>query len=327
MLITSASLDALRTTFSLLYRGAYDATPVWYQELATEVPSKTRSNTYGWLAQNIRLRKWIGPRTAQNLTEHSYLINNAFFEGTIEVLKEDITDDNLGVYSAQLLPQLAQAAKKHPDQLLTYGCFYTNPKGFDGKALFATDHPTYAKNAADPQTYSNAYTLPLTPDNFNTVWSNMVGLTGEDGQPLLVIPNKLVVPPQLKLRAEQITKSSTILQAIQNVAATENVGAAGVDNMLKGWAEPLILPELASMPNTWYLADTTRPIKPFVRQLHTPYFFVARFNPDDPRVFTDRIFTFGCEGRGAVGVTLPFLIARSMPAGDSLPTVPAEYQT
>lgn len=325
MIITSATLDALRTDFSLVYKTAYNNTPVWYLELATDIPSKSKSNTYGWIAQQLRLKKWIGPRTSTNLAEHSYQLFNHPFQETVEVDKYDIEDDNLGVYSAQALPELAQAAKKHPDQLITSGLFYSNPKVFDGKTLFATDHPTFAKNAADAQTYKNDWTLPLTPDNFNTVWSNAASFTGEDGQPLMVLPNKLVVPPQLKLKAEQITKSSTILQAIQNVAASENVGAAGVDNMLKGWAEPLILPELALMPNTWYLACTTRPIKPFVRQLRSPYIFVARFNPDDPAVFEKHLFTFGAEGRGTVGATLPFLISRSMPSPDTLPTVPLEF--
>src|SRR5258708_7921235 len=107
MLITSASLDGLRTTFSLLYKGAYDTCPIWTPELATELPSKSKSNTYGWLAKQIRLRKWLGARTAQNLAEHSYQLFNSPFEGTIDVDKYDLEDDNLGVYSAQMLPELA----------------------------------------------------------------------------------------------------------------------------------------------------------------------------------------------------------------------------
>jgi phage major head subunit gpT-like protein len=325
MIITSATLDALRTEFSLVFKTAYDSTPVWYLELATELTSKSKSNTYGWIAQQLRMKKWLGARTVTNLSEHSYQLGNSPFQETVELDKYDIEDDNLSVFASMTLPELAQAAKKHPDQLLTYGMFYTNPKAFDGKALFATDHPTFAKNASDPQTYSNSFTLPLTPDNFNTVWANAASFTGEDGQPLMVLPNRLIIPPQLKLKAEQITKSGTILQAIQNVAGSENVGAAGVDNMLKGWAEPLVLPELSLMPQTWYLACTTRPLKPFVRQLRTPYTFVSRVDPSDPKVFDQHVFTYGAEGRGTVGCTLPFLISRSMPAGDSLPTVPAEY--
>jgi phage major head subunit gpT-like protein len=325
MIITSATLDALRTEVSLIYKTAYEATPVWYTELATEVPSSGRSNTYGWLAQQLRLRKWVGARVAQNLSEHSYTLTNVPFEGTVEIDKYDVLTDNLGIYKAQMMPELAQAAKKHPDQLLTYGIFYKNPKGFDGKTLFASDHPTYAKNAADPQSYTNDYALELTPDNFNTVWAAQATLRGEDGQPLLALPNRLICAPQLRRRAEEICKASTVAATIQNVAKTQNVGGAGVDNVMKGWAEPLLLPELSLMPNTWYLACTTRPLKPFLRQLHTPYQFVARFNPEDPKVFDEKKFTVGVDGFGTVGTTLPFLIARSMPSGDSLPTIPDDF--
>src|ERR1700722_18792862 len=100
MIITSASLDALRTTFSLVYKGAYDVCPVWYPEVASDLPSSSRSNTYGWLAKQIRLRKWLGPRTVHNLAEHSYQLFNSPFEGTVDVDKYDIEDDVLGVYSA-----------------------------------------------------------------------------------------------------------------------------------------------------------------------------------------------------------------------------------
>src|SRR5262249_1963645 len=159
-----------------------------------------------------------------------------------------------------------------------------NPKAFDGKTLFANDHPTYAKSASDPQTYSNDYTLELTPDNFSTVWSAMVSYRGEDGQPLMVIPNRLIVPPQLKQRALSIVQAGTVAQIIQNVAKNQTVAAAAVDNVLKGWAEPLVIPELSLMPNTWYLACSSRAIKPFVRQLRTAYSFTARFDPTDPKV-------------------------------------------
>jgi phage major head subunit gpT-like protein len=322
MIITQATLDALRTEFSLLFKEAYEGTPVWYQELATEIPSSSRNNTYGWLAKQVRMRRWIGARAAINLGEHSYTIDNAPYEATIEIDKYDIEDDNLGVYKAQAMPMMAEAAKKHPDLLLAYAIFFKNPKTFDGKTLFAHDHPTFAKSVSDPQTYDNDYALELTPDNFSTIWAAMTSIRGEDGQPLMVLPNRLVVPPQLKLRAEQITKAGTLAQVIMNVAKNQNVGAAAVENMLKGWAEPLVIPELSLMPDTWYLACTTKAVKPFVRQLRSPYTFTPRFDPTDPKVFDQHVFTFGCEGRGAVGTTLPFLIARSNGAANALPTVP-----
>jgi phage major head subunit gpT-like protein len=308
MLISSATLDGLRTEFKLGFNTAYAATEPWWSKLATQVPSSAKSNTYGWIAQVIKLRKWLGPRVSVNLSEHVSTIINSPFEGTVEVLRDDIEDDNLGLYSALIVPELAQATKKHPDQLLA-AMLAANPLCFDGIALFSASHPTYATAGA---VYSNSFALTLNADNFNTVWSAMVSYTGEDGQPLLVNPMTLFVPPQLKLVANQIMNSTTAAVPIKNVAASENVGGASIDNMMKGWAEVVVLPELAGSPKTWYLADTSKAIKPSIYQVRRAPEFVSRFDPTDPKVFDQRVFTFGVDYRGEVGPTLPFLIARSV---------------
>lgn len=304
MQISHATLDGLRVTFSLIYEKAYSDTPVWSPKLATESPSTTATNEYGWIAQQVKLREWLGPRVAQNLAEHRYTLRNKKFEGTVRVSRDDIEDDNLGMYKSMHIPQLAQAAKKHPDELLA-ALLTANPTAFDGKALFASDHPTYDKAGT---TYDNDYSLDLDATNFNTVWSAMSAYTGEDGNPIGVTPNLLVVGPLLKKAALELMQSTTIVQTIQNVAGSENVGAAAVENMLKGWADVLVIPELSG--TKWYLADVTKPVKPFIHQTRTSPEFVSQEDPQSARVFELDEFTYGVRVRRAMGVSLPFLIAR-----------------
>ena len=88
MIITQANLDALRTEFKTGWQDAYNKAEVMYTKYATEIPSSSKSNTYGWVAQMLKLRQWVGPRIAQNLSEHSYTLNNITFEGTVEVGRE-----------------------------------------------------------------------------------------------------------------------------------------------------------------------------------------------------------------------------------------------
>ncbi len=306
MIITQATLDALRVTLSTVFDKAYGATEPWSTKLSTEVPSTTASNRYGWIAQSIVLREWLGPRQAVNLSEHAHTITNRKFEGTVEVDRDQIEDDNLGLYSGLIVPQLAQATKKHPDQLLK-ALIQANPVGFDGKALFANDHPTF--NGAG--TYDNLFaSSALTAPNFDTNWSVMASYTGEDGLPLTVMPNLLIVPPQLKRTALELMQSSNIARAVQNVAGTENVGAASIDNVMKGWCDVMVIPELSNQATTWYLADTSKPIKPFITQKRRAPEFVSRDNIQDPKVFDQEKFTYGVSYRGEVGATLPFLIAK-----------------
>lgn len=311
MIISNASLSALRTTFSLIFGDGYQKTAPWWPKMATEVPSTSKSNTYGWVAQALKLREWIGPRIAMNLTERGQVIENKPFEGTVEVDRDDLEDDNLGLYSALLIPQLAEATKKHPDELIA-DLLAANPLCFDGKALFAADHPTYAP-VGSTQTYDNDHALALTADNFNTVWSTMVSIVGENGRPLKINPQTLFVPPQLKKTALSIMQSTTAAVPIMNVAGNQNVGGASIDNVMKGWAEVVVLEELAGAPTTWYVADCSKAIKPVIYQVRRAPQFVSRIDPSDPKVFDQKVFTFGVDYRCNVGPTLPFLIARSTP--------------
>lgn len=306
MQINSATLDALRTTFSEIFSGAYETTPVWYDKLATKVPSNNKGNTYGWLANQLYMREWIGPRQVQNLAEHAYLVLNKKYETTVELNRDDIDDDNLGMFSASIMPGMAQAAKKHPDRLLA-AMLQSSTLGFDGVTLFNDAHPNYNSTGTGATTYDNAYTLALDPTNFNVVWSAMAGFLGENGLPLDVNPNLLIVPPQLKMQALSIMNSATY--AIPGATAYQS---ATIDNPLRGWADVLVIPELANQPTTWYVADTTKSVKPFVYQERDAPEFVVRQDPEDPKVFNMDVFTYGTRVRDAVAPALPFLIAKSV---------------
>lgn len=294
MIITQANLDALRLSYATGFEKAYEATETWYQKLATDVPSTTRTTRYGWLAQSVNLREWVGARVAVNLSEHEYSITNKKFEGTIEVDRDHIEDDNLGMYQTMLIPELAQAAKQHPDQLIAEA-LQANPTAFDGKALFANDHPCFDEAAS---TYDNLDALALTADNFHTVYEKMVSFKGENGRPLKVAPKTLFVPPQLRKAA------LTVVDAV--------LVGGGDSNVLKGWVDVVVIPELANEATTWYLADTSKALKPFLYQLRRAPEFISRDNLQDPKVFDQDKFTYGVSKRCAVGVTLPFLIAKSV---------------
>ncbi len=305
MLINAPNLDALRTTLGTQYLAGYSNSKIWHDKLVTEIPSNSKSNTYGWIAQMLTLREWLGPRVAQNLSEHSYTLVNKTFEGTVEVDRDDIEDDNLGIYTGVMMPQLGEATRKHPGILLKQLLQANTALAFDGLTLFNDNHLTYDKTGATP-TYDNNFAVPLDANGFNTVWSAMVSYVGEDGQPLGVMPNLLIVPPQLKLAAQTIMAGSLY----SPITGQPGAGAIAIENPLKGWAEILVVPELANQPTAWYLADTSKAIKPFVWQNRRAPNFVARDNPSDPKVFDLKKFTYGVDYRGNVGITLPFLIAK-----------------
>lgn len=306
--ITQPALNALRVNFSMQFQTAYGSAPVWYDKISTEIPVNARTGIYGWIAQQVKARKWIGPRIAQNLAERAYSLVNEEYELTIELNRLDVKYDNLGMFAGQALPQLAFAMKKHPDVLLNAFIQANTALTYDGLSLFNAAHLTF--NGAG--TYSNDFTTaPLTSDNFNAAWAAMTAYTGEDGLPLGVVPNLLVCGPLLKKTALSILNTTLIASNVPGVTVGSTTPVAGVDNVLKGWADVLVIDELPG--SVWYLLDVSKPIKPFIRQVGEQPIFQSRDDLNDPKVFDQNVFTYGSSVSDAVGASLPFLISRNTP--------------
>ena len=141
MIINQSNLNDLFTGFKAAFNtGFRSATPQW-QNIATLVPSTTKQEHYGWLGQFPRLREWIGDRQFKNMAAHDYTIKNKKFEGTINVLRDDLEDDTYGIYMP-LLKEVGYAAATHPDELVygLVGAGFATPC-YDGQYFFDTDHP------------------------------------------------------------------------------------------------------------------------------------------------------------------------------------------
>lgn len=147
MQINHSNLAILNQAFSGAFRGALtSATPMWNQ-VATMVPSTTAENKYAWLGQITSFREWIGERQIQNLALHDYAIKNKTFENTVGVQREEIEDDQYGIYTP-VIQQLGQDAAQHPDEMvfsLLNAGFST--QCYDGQYFFDADHPVGAPGA------------------------------------------------------------------------------------------------------------------------------------------------------------------------------------
>lgn len=141
MIINQGNLGRLYTGFKTSFsRGLGQAEPQW-QRLATRIPSTTREEKYGWLGKLPNLREWVGDRVVNNIQLHDYAIKNKTWEGTIAVPREDLEDDQYGVY-APLFEEMGRSVAAHPNQMvfgLLKDGFSTNC--YDGQYFFDTDHP------------------------------------------------------------------------------------------------------------------------------------------------------------------------------------------
>lgn len=144
-IVNSATLNAIRTGFRKNFQDGQTRGEPMYTAIATVVKSNTKSNTYGWLGQWPGFREWVGDRVLKSIKEHAYSITNKDFESTVAVDRNDIEDDNLGVY-APMMEEMGYAASVFPDELvfplLTAG--FTSVC-YDGQYFFDTDHPVNAE--------------------------------------------------------------------------------------------------------------------------------------------------------------------------------------
>lgn len=148
MIINSANLDAIRVGFSTAFKRGLGQAKPQHARIATMVPSSTRENKYGWLGKMPNMRKWVGPRHVHGLAEHDYAIRNEPFELTVGVDRDDIRDDNLGVYQPMFV-EMGESTAAHPDLLV----FNALRNGFtelcyDGQFFFDTDHPVIAEDGS-----------------------------------------------------------------------------------------------------------------------------------------------------------------------------------
>ena len=142
-MIKAADLEALRAMIAFEFaRGLQSAESLW-QRVATRITSNTKQNTYGWLSKSPALRKWVGDRRLKEIKEQAYTLVNDKYEGTLEVDRTDIEDDNLGAY-ASLSRSVGQECNDHIDRKV----FEALKAGrtslcYDGQFFFDTDHPVY----------------------------------------------------------------------------------------------------------------------------------------------------------------------------------------
>lgn len=213
MLINASNLAALRDGFSTAFQAGLSQASSQWEMIATRFTSTTRKNKYGWLGDVPGMRKWIGPRQIHGLAQYDYEIQNDPYEETIGVDRDDVEDDNLGIYAPRF-DAMGRAVASSKDQLVfpllnagfTTACY-------DGQSFFDTDHPVLDANGDE---------------------SSVANTDGGSGTP-------------------------------------------------------------------WFLFDSKKPIKPLILQVRKEAQFITKDDPRDDRVFMNKQFLYGADGRWAAG--------------------------
>lgn len=292
MLVNKESISAAFVSIKTIFNNAFASATGNWPKVAMLVPSNTSEQDYAWLASFPKMRKWIGDKVVKSLEAFKYSIKNDDFEATIEVDRNHIEDDQLGIYAPQA--QMAgESAKQLPDEIvfdLVNGAFVT--KCFDGQNFIDTDHPV-GDGAGGVASVSNkgtkklsCATLAAAKASYGAARTAMRKFKDDEGRPLNITPNVLLVPPALEDEA----------RLLMTVDKLED----GKPNPYKGTAEVVVEARL-DFDTAWFLLDTTKAVKPFIYQERKKPVFVSQVDLNADDVFSRKKFKFGAEARAAGG--------------------------
>lgn len=295
-------LESMFYTLDGRFQGAVDDVDQWWDKLATTVPSTSRANHYYWGELLGPMRKWIGERVINETKMRSYTLENEKFEKTLGINVDDI-DDRQFQSSIMEAEQIGNAAANWRNDVV-YAALRGGESAlaWDGQFFFDTDHPVNFDGGLG--VYSNLQTgTPLTGDNFAQEVSNFSNVKGPDGRFLSLRPDLLIVSGMKETEAKRILESELVARTVGSTVIADT-------NINKGRTKLLVIPQMNEAPDDWYLADTTKPLKPMIFQQRMAPDFVVLDALDSPERFSHDRILMGSKARGAAGFTLPFLIRK-----------------
>lgn len=310
--ITPGSLAAFFQNLRKDYQGGYTTAPTFYQQYSMTVPSTSEQNVYGWMDFVPALRQWIGDRQVKNVVARGITATNLLYEGTLEVPRAKLEDDQYGLYS-MTAQMLGRAAAVWPDQIMTAalnnGGSSTLALGYDAVSFFNNAHPKDV-NGELSGTQSNDLSLALTGANFATALATGKAYVGRDGVPIGAFSGGtlpiLMVGPTLEKTGRDLVAANFFSPAAGYGAAAANAPSS---NTFYGAAQLIVNPFITSA-TAWYLLDVSMPVRGLVWQLRQSPQFAQRTSPTDDPVFTRDVYQYGVRARGVATYGLWFTAIR-----------------
>jgi phage major head subunit gpT-like protein len=293
--VSSDLLAGILTSFRALYADAFLAAqaPTVYPRIAMEIPSTTLTNTYNWLGTVPVMREWIDQRQSGGLYSNSYSLTNKHYEATIDVDRDTLEDDQLGIIAPRIR-QLGMEVPRYIDNCCVSALVNGAVAGnvcYDGLTFYNASHVVGAQAAqTNLFSYTGYDTQAHLQADFAGAKAQMRNVKDDQGRPMNILADLVLVPPA----AEQAF-------AVMLTAAMVPAGAlaASMSNIFIGQADMAISPYVTAA--TWHLLCTKMPVKPLIFQNRKGPEFVSLAKPDDPMVFMSRRFYYGVDTRFAVG--------------------------
>ncbi|MEN6293163.1 MAG: Mu-like prophage major head subunit gpT family protein [Methanobacterium sp.] len=275
--------EALSVVFQDEYGRPVDTS--WMQ-LCTEINSTKATEKYGFLGANPSMREFKDERQPSGFQENAFTIANKKYESTISINVDAIDDDQYGQIRLQVL-RLAETTRSFKEEcaytVLTNGDASTYGLCYDENEFFDTTHKEgtyYTTNQ------SNLGTDVLSQTSLSAARTKMMAFKDDRGNKLRIVPDTLIVPPELEDTAIQLTKSAT-------------VDASGNINVNQGRYKILVTPFFPDT-DSWILAKTNGVMKPLIYQNRQDAVFQALEGNSEQGFMRDE-WLYGVKTRFAFG--------------------------
>ena len=288
MALTSSDIAGLLTPgLKTAFFGTFDMMGHQYRSIATTIPSDKESEHYAWLGSVPLVNEFTDERQAGAFREYDYSIKNKTWESTIAVDRAAIEDDQYGQI-AMKARMMGESAVQHLDTV-TFGLLSSGFGSvcFDGQPYFG------AHQQGDAPVQSNVGNEALSSSTLQAAITAMMRFTDDRNRPMGIMPDTLVVPPELYWEASQLLNSAFYPDAVSE--ASQLLAA----NSLKGLLNLVMSPFLRDA-NDWFLVDSKRVVKPIILQMRKDFDFEALEQNSETGFMRD-VFYYGVRARYNVG--------------------------
>ncbi len=298
MIINRDNMNDLFQSFMTKFNDAQKAaagraTPnaLLVEEIAILMTVSGAATVHAWLEQVPGMREWIGDRQIKNLKLGKLTVTNRDFESTIGVPRNDIEDDNYGVF-APLFAMMGENSQMLWKDIAVEALL--------GNGTWADGNPFFcAGRVLGESTITNAVTTALSKTAVEAALAAMIGWTLFSGKPAQVTPKYLVVGPSLEGTAKEIVEAAIIANA-------NNVGVSNVSpaRSLAVRVEPSLVGAHAAK---WYVTAVKAGLGPVAVQRRKLPVFTRMDRDTDENAFMRKEYLYGTDARGEAFLTLPFL--------------------
>jgi phage major head subunit gpT-like protein len=285
-------ISALRTNIQAIFNqglGAKAAKNDAWKKIATIFNSTGENEVYPWLGQVPSLKEWKDSRQLSGLKPHDYTLVNKDWESTIEVNRNALSDDKLGMIPnrvRQLVDAYYRGITREVFSRLDAG---TSGLAFDALAFFlSTNTRTIGDSGYIINLMSGAYSGSAAEvrSALSAGAQLFAAFKDENGEYLGLMPDTVACSPKMQ-------------PIIQDAIRPDYAGAQRPEAQYV--KDIVVSPWIDADSDDWYQLCTTEEVKPLIFQNRESPLITSLDKPDSHANFMSKKLYYGVEARFETG--------------------------